>query len=701
MDRVKIINNVVDGGPALPIPGHLNFGQYMIDNLKAIVAQGDKVAMVNGETGQETTYKQVLQGIVNVATGLRKFGVKRGDVIAFCSENRDEYIYTSIGVICCGATVTTANLQYTKDEMAHVLNISKPKFIFASEAALKLNLKTFKSVSSIKKIIQFNGQPLEHGILPFSSLAAQGNVDEFEVTDVQGATDVVYILYSSGTTGLPKGVALSHVNILYSASSFENKKIDEVEEVRILTVVPWYHAYGLMATTNSLAVGTFMVYFAGFNPIKYLEAIRDYKINKLLVVPPIVVFLAKAPTVVQKFDLSSVTSMWCGAAPLSADTISSVMKRLPNCRGVFQAYGMTETSLSATSDVDEEGVKPKPGSGGMPLEGVKAKVVDPESGIKLGPNQKGEICLKGPILMKGYIGNKKATLDMYDQEGYLKTGDIGYYDSDGCFFIVDRLKELIKYKGSQVPPAALESVILQHEAVQECGVVGKPDEAAGELPTAFIVLKPGAKATEAEILEFTNNQVGLVLQHGAVQECGVVGKPDEAAGELPTAFIVLKPGAKATEAEILEFTNNQVGLVLQHGAVQECGVVGKPDEAAGELPTAFIVLKPGAKATEAKILEFTNNQVGLVLQHGAVQECGVVGKPDEAAGELPTAFIVLKPGAKATEAEILEFTNNQLSKEKRLYGGVIFIDEIPKNASGKILRRVLKQKLRNKKKSKL
>ncbi|XP_049877772.1 luciferin 4-monooxygenase-like [Pectinophora gossypiella] len=504
----KIIDNVVHGGPALRIPGHLNFGQHIIDKLREQCEREGKVALVNGETGHQTTYRQILQDSVNVATGLRRAGVKRGDVVAFCSENRDEYIATAIAVVCCGATFTTANLQYTKDEMIHILNISRPKLLFCSEAALKLNYKAWKSLSFIKKIIQFNGTPLEKGIVPFSSILVQASVDEFEADEVQGWTDNVFILYSSGTTGLPKGVMITHINALYGLASIEEKSpgTNEDSVSRIQTLVPWYHAYGLMSTIYYLAVGNYLVYFAGFNPVKYLQAIQEYRTNKLLAVPPIVVFLAKAP-ILEKFDLSSVTSIWCGAAPLSSEVIDEAMRRLPNCKGIYQAYGMTETSLSATSDTDDERVKPKPGSGGYPLPGVKVKVVDTETGQKLGPNQKGEICIKGPIIMKGYAGNKAATQAMFDREGYLKTGDVGYYDQDGCFFIVDRLKELIKYKGSQVPPAIVENVVLQHEAVADCGVVGAPDVAAGELPTAFVTLKPGAQATEHEIIEFTNQRL--------------------------------------------------------------------------------------------------------------------------------------------------------------------------------------------------
>ncbi|CAH0594280.1 unnamed protein product [Chrysodeixis includens] len=510
-----IVDKVVTTGPALKVPSHLSFAQYAIDKLKDICNdKKDEVAVINGDTGHKITYKQILQETVNIANGLKKLGVKKGDVIALCSENRDEFFPIALAVLCCGATITTLNVLYTKDEMTHVLNISRPKIIFSSEIGLKKNIESIKSVSSIEKIIQINGKLVASGIIEYKNVGVHINPVEFEPEDVQGWTDVAYILYSSGTTGLPKGVMLTHLNVLYSAVSFESEE-DPFNTV-MLTIVPWYHAYGLMSSINYILIKKIMVYLNGFNPLKYLSTIQEYKVTALAAVPPIVVFLAKAP-IVEKYDLSSVTVVWCGAAPLSSETIDLTLKRLRNCKGIFQAYGMTETSLAATKDIDDDNIKRKPGAGGYPLQGVKVKVVDIDTGKKLGPNENGEICIKGPIIMKGYAGNEEATKAMFDAEGYMKTGDVGYYDQDGCFFIVDRLKELIKYKGHQVAPAAVESVVLGHPGVAECGVVGAPDEAVGELTTAFVVKRPGATVTEKELLEFANARLSAVSRlHGGV-----------------------------------------------------------------------------------------------------------------------------------------------------------------------------------------
>ncbi|KAL4717917.1 hypothetical protein ACJJTC_001335 [Scirpophaga incertulas] len=518
---VSIHNNIVYGGPAYRIPAHISFGQYVLDSLNEIYEnEGERVALINGETGEEINYNQLVQELVNIGTGLKRMGVSRGDVVALCSENNVQILATALAVICCGGSVTPINMQYTNDEMKHVLKIAKPNILVCSQAALKIHYKNFKTQRFVKTIIQIDGAPINSNIKCYKNVAQFSKRQDFEPADVRGWSDVGFILYSSGTTGLPKGVMLSHLNLLYSATYFEEKSDLDLS---LLTVVPWYHAYGLMSTVNYLLVKKKLVYLNGFNPQVYLNAIEKYQINILLAVPPIVVFLGKSP-LVSKYDMSTVMGVLCGAAPLSSETINDALKRLPNCIGIFQGYGMTETALTATYDSDPE--KSKPGSGGYPLAGVKAKVVDIETRKRLGNNESGEICLKGPQIMKGYMGNEAATREMFDEEGYLKTGDIGYYDKDGCFFVIDRLKELIKYKGFQVPPAEVESVLLEHPSISECAVVGNPaGDAVGELPTAFVVPKANTNLTEKDVIDFVAARLSTAKHlHGGVIFVDVIPK---------------------------------------------------------------------------------------------------------------------------------------------------------------------------------
>lgn len=214
-------------------------------------------------------------------------------------------------------------------------------------------------------------------------------------------------------------------------------------------------------------------------------------------VPPLMVFLAKDP-IVDNYDLSSLMMIFCGAAPLSKETVDAVYART-NVFTIRQGFGMSEASLSLTVQ-DEE--KNKPGSVGGLRPGVWGKVIDPETGKTLGPNQRGELCFKGTSIMKGYVGNAEATASTIDKDGWLHSGDIGFYDDDGEWFIVDRIKELIKYKGFQVPPAEIERLLLTHPEVRDTAVIGIPNEAAGELPLAFIVKAPGSNLTEKDLIDF-------------------------------------------------------------------------------------------------------------------------------------------------------------------------------------------------------
>lgn len=223
---------------------------------------------------------------------------------------------------------------------------------------------------------------------------------------------------------------------------------------------------------------------------------QKYRVMLAFMVPPLMVFLAKHP-IVDKYDLSSLVMLLSGAAPLSKETEDAIKERIgvPTIR---QGYGLSEATLSLTVQSDE---RCKPGSVGVLRKGLYAKVIDPETGKALGPNQRGELCFRGDCIMKGYIGDKNST-DAMVKNGWLHTGDIGFYDEDFEFFIVDRIKELIKYKAFQVPPAEIEALLLTHDKIKDVAVVGKPDEAAGELPFAFVVKQVGAQLTEQEVIEF-------------------------------------------------------------------------------------------------------------------------------------------------------------------------------------------------------
>lgn len=265
-----------------------------------------------------------------------------------------------------------------------------------------------------------------------------------------------------------------------------------------MIVAPWFHAMGFMGMVLGATSREFpAVFLWKFEPNLYLECIQKYKVVVISVPPPIVVFLAKTP-LFDQYDLSSLKVIMSGAAPLTQETEAQVKKRFNDDIFVVQGYGQTEATLGV---LNANVASAKPGSVGELTKGMYGKVIN-ENGTPVGPNQVGELCFKGPLIMKGYINNEEATSGTIDENGWLHTGDLGYYDDERHFFIVDRLKELIKYKGFQVPPAELEGLLLSNPKVKDVGVIGIPDENAGELPMGFVVKQENVQLTEKEVMDF-------------------------------------------------------------------------------------------------------------------------------------------------------------------------------------------------------
>ncbi len=337
------------------------------------------------------------------------------------------------------------------------------------------------------------------GATAFASLLeSNGDVPAVEIDP---RNDLVVLPYSSGTTGLPKGVMLTHQNLVANICQMEGLDYF-TEKDTLIAVLPLFHIYGLVVILNmGLSTGATIVTMPRFELEHFLRALQDYGVTMAHIVPPIVLALSKNPAV-DSYDLSKLQSIFCGAAPLGAALTQAFTDRI-KCN-VRQGYGMTETSpVTHSSPSDPRQVKF--GSVGVCAPNTECKVVDLQTGAPLGPNKEGEICVRGPQVMKGYLNQPEATAHTIDSEGWLHTGDVGYADQDGHFFIVDRAKELIKYKGFQVAPAELEAILLTHPAILDAAVIPSADQEAGEVPKAFVVLR--SEATSQEILDFVTARV--------------------------------------------------------------------------------------------------------------------------------------------------------------------------------------------------
>ncbi|CAH1642981.1 unnamed protein product [Spodoptera littoralis] len=489
--------NYIYGPNTATVPATINFGEYMLQQLSKFK---DNTALINAATEERLTYSEILQQSMNFAISLTRMGVRKGDTIGLISENRFEFWGVVIGAACAGAVVSPISVGYVKGELLHVTNISKPKYIVCSPSLYKTHAKTIATMKFVKKVILFGGEK-QNGTLSYNDMVLESNgciknvkYEEFRCVEVAGQTDTMFVMYSSGTTGLPKGVMITHLNILTLICS---RSVAD-PSTALISLSPWFHAMGFAGCLNGLSNGVCFIFLAKFEIDLYLRTIEKYKVAQITVVPPILVAICKDQT--KKYDLSSVRFVISGAAPLRKDIIAAAHVKFPNLVMVMQGYGATELTLGVLGFFPDSLKLDKIGSVGVIVPNTVLKVADIETGKALGPYQRGELCVKGEMLMKGYLGREKG--DELDDEGFYKTGDIAYYDDDGYFFIVDRQKELIKYKGYQVPPAELEGVLLHHEGIRDAAVIGVEDKAAGELPLAFVVRQPGSNVTEKEVKDF-------------------------------------------------------------------------------------------------------------------------------------------------------------------------------------------------------
>ena len=455
----------------------------------------DATAMTDAASGRSYTYEQLLGAVKKAAGGFAARGYGKGDVVAIMSPNLPEYAVAFHGAAYAGVTVTTLNPLYTAEEIAFQLKDSGAQAIITVSLFLETAAKAAAG-TAVKEIFVFGE---DEGATPFAELLA-GDALAAQVP-VDARSDVVVLPYSSGTTGFPKGVKLSHYNLAANLAQIEPIFALEEGEVAI-AVLPFFHIYGMQVLMNGMMhVGASVVSMPRFDLVEFLEAIQTHEVTRAYLVPPIVLALAKHP-VIDNYDLSSLRQVFSGAAPLGADVAQEAAGRID--AEVVQGYGMTEVSpvTHATAPGDF-----KPGSVGVTVPNTETRIVDPATGEDLGLDDDGEVWVRGPQVMLGYLNNEEATAAMIDDDGWLRTGDIGHVDADDHVYIVDRLKELIKYKGFQVPPAELEALPLTHPGIADAAVIGIPDEEAGEIPKAFVVVKPDEELTADDVAGFVSGHV--------------------------------------------------------------------------------------------------------------------------------------------------------------------------------------------------
>jgi acyl-CoA synthetase (AMP-forming)/AMP-acid ligase II len=468
------------------------------------------VALVDAASGRNYTYGALDHLIGRFAAGLAAQGFRPGDTLLMFAPNLPEWPIAALGAMAVGGVVSGANPMYNATDLAHQMREAKAKFAFTVPLFLPL-VREAAAAAGCEKIILLGEA---EGTLSFASLLACTDPEPIMSSDPDA---LVALPFSSGTTGLAKGVMLTHRTLVSNICQFNEAFPSSVATPVVLAFLPMFHIFGFtIVTLCGFANGSKLVTVPRFEPEPFLKAIADFRVTHLFVVPPVMQFLAGHP-MVDAHDLSSIELIGCGAAPLGAALETKVSERL-KCP-VAQGFGMTESSGCVTISHPD---RLRPGSSGQLIPGTQGRIVDPETGMDVSPGKPGEFWFRGPQNFTGYLNRPDATAETITADGWVRTGDIGVLDADGYLTITDRLKELIKVKGFQVAPAELEALLLTHPAVADAAVISRPDERAGELPVAYIV---GRGAVDGEAIKaWVAERVVEYKQLGDVVSCEAIPK---------------------------------------------------------------------------------------------------------------------------------------------------------------------------------
>ena len=487
---------------------------------------GDKPALIDGPSGREISFADFAARVEALAGALAARGVGHGDVVAIYMPNLPEYAVIFHGVMRANATNTTANPLYTEGELGHQLSDSGARMIFTIQPFLE-TAKAAAEHAGISDIVVVGEAEGDEPTL--ADLLGEGSAPP-EIA-IDPGSDLAVLPYSSGTTGLPKGVMLTHRNLIANVLQID-EEFKITEDDVLIGVLPFFHIYGQTVIMNlGIRNGATVVTMPRFDLDQFLSLIEQHRVTLANVVPPIALALAKHPAI-DGADLSSLRLIMSGAAPLGAELSEAVAKRLDV--PTIQGYGMTETSpVTHISPLEPERIKG--GSIGLPLPGTESRVIDPETRED---GTRGELLIRGPQVMAGYLNNEEATRHTIDADGWLHTGDVAEIDEDGYYTIVDRLKELIKYKGFQVPPAELEAILITHPAIADCAVIGVPDEEAGELPKAFVVVS--GEVSDEEIMGYVAEKVSPQKKLRLLERIEAI--PKSASGKILRRQLKITPG---------------------------------------------------------------------------------------------------------------------------------------------------------------
>jgi long-chain acyl-CoA synthetase len=504
------------------------------DRLREVAHEvGDKPALLMGD--RSVTFREIDQQSDRLAAALVKRGVRTGDRVTIFMPNSVEFVIAFYGTLKAGGVVNPINVQSKEREVRFQVNDAGATAVLY-HAALAPVVDAVRTELKSVRAFAVTGDNAPGGVERFDDLLADRSDGGNSVR--VGMNDLAALPYTSGTTGFPKGVMLTHANLTANQQQFFAAVPVRRDDV-FLNVLPYFHIYALnLLMTGAISLGATQVIMPRFDMVEYCTLVERHRATLCFIVPPIVLGLAMSPEV-EKHDFSSVRFFFSGAAPLAPDPARRMVQRIG--KPIIQGYGLTETSPVTHANPMDAAVLE---SIGQVVAGTEDKIVDLETGTKTLPDgEVGEICVRGPQVMRGYWNKPQDTADVI-RDGWFYTGDVGRRDDKGYVFIVDRKKEFIKYKGFGVGPAEVEAVLCEHPAVADAGVIGKANEEAGEIPKAFVQLRPNAQATAEELIAFVKERIS---DYKRVREIEFIDKvPRTASGKILRRELAERERAKAS-----------------------------------------------------------------------------------------------------------------------------------------------------------
>jgi acyl-CoA synthetase (AMP-forming)/AMP-acid ligase II len=477
--------------PDVDIP-EISVGELVLGGAKPL----DALALVDASTGRRLTYAELLRDVRRTAAGLSAMGISKGSVVALWLPNSPDFAIAFHAVLKLGAIATPVNPASTPHELAFQLGNGGAKLLITSTALLEKARQAIAETAGAISLLVVEEAGAE-GVPTLASIARDEDPPAVHID----AEDIAVLPYSSGTTGLPKGVMLTHRNLI--ANLLQIKAMEHPDLGALVGFLPFFHIYGMQVILNyGLMHGLTIVTMPRFDLELFLKTLQEWPVKLAHIVPPVAIAMAKHPAV-DNYKFPHLQWLLCAAAPLGPEVTQALKQRL--AVGVRQGYGLTETSPAAFYTGFEPDAA-RDGKTGVLVANTEARIVDVTTGADLPPGEAGEVWIRGPQVMKGYLNNPEATARTVDAQGWLHTGDIGAISEEGYLVIVDRLKELIKVKGFQVAPAELESLLLKHPRIADCAVIPVPDVEAGEVPKAVVVRRDAA-LTDEEVKAFVHAEV--------------------------------------------------------------------------------------------------------------------------------------------------------------------------------------------------